>query len=101
MFRLLFVGHSAPKAASSPSLAGAPPPDLAVDYATTVDEALAQAKVSDMVLVSAALPEDTALDIVRAVARAQPAVRILVKDLADAPQPPQVYIDAGAAGWML
>ncbi len=99
MFRLLFVGRGPcePSAESEP-YAGK---EFAVGYANSLEEALSQARACDMLMVSAMLPEDRALEIVRAVAQAEPRVRILVKDLGESHQAPQAYIEAGATGWLL
>ena len=100
MLRLLFVNRTAARSEALPAELEARP-DIAIDYASSVDEALAEAKKCDMVLVSAALPDRGALDVVRAVKQADPTARILVMDLAGSHQPVSDYLEAGAAGWML
>jgi DNA-binding NarL/FixJ family response regulator len=74
---------------------------LTIGFAGSVDEALAQARRCDVVLVSATLPEGRALAIVAAVAQAEPRVRVLVKDLVETEQGVVPYLKAGAAGWLL
>ncbi len=77
--------------------------DMAVGFANSVEEALtlARGRKCDLLLVSATIPDDGALEIVRTVVQAEPAVKILVRDLAEAHQPATRYIEAGAAGWLL
>ncbi len=102
MFRVLFAEPQTDSTAPSPAPVAAEDDELAIRYAGTVDEALAQARTSDMILVSASLlPEGRALEIVSAVAEARPGIHILVKDLAASGQSPLKYIDAGATGWLL
>lgn len=100
MFRLLCVEQNPVQcvAAESGSQARS---DVAIGFARSTEEALAQAHACDMVLVSAKLPDNRALEIVRAVSQAMPDVRILVKDLAESHQAPAPYMEAGAAGWLL
>ncbi len=75
--------------------------ELAVGFADSIDEALIQARRCDVVLVSAMLPEERALSIVRTLAQASPHVRILIKDLVEARSPLLPFLEAGATGWML
>ncbi len=86
-------------AVQSPSSA----PDVSVGFANSIEEALvlARGRQCDLLLVSATIPDDGALEIVRTVAQAAPAVTVLVSDLAEARQPATRYIEAGAAGWLL
>ncbi len=100
MFRLLFVGENAAPGTATESTSEHPA-QVVVGFANSVDDALAQARASDLVLVSATLPNNAALEIVRAVAKAEPHVRILVKDLAETHQAPLPFIEAGASGWLL
>jgi DNA-binding NarL/FixJ family response regulator len=72
-----------------------------VGLATNVDEALAQVEKCDTVLVSATLPNDGALELVRALNASGPRVTVLVMNLADTPGASVPYIDAGAFGWVL
>lgn len=77
--------------------------DIAVAFADNVEEALdlARGRKCDVLLVSATIPNDGALEIVRTVAQAEPGVKVLVRDLAEAHQPATRYIEAGASGWLL
>ncbi len=78
-------------------------PDVSVGFASSIEEALelARGRKCDLLLVSATIPDDGALEIVRSVVQAEPAVTVLVRDLAEARQPATRYIEAGAAGWLL
>lgn len=78
-------------------------PDLAVGFANNVEEALdlARDRKCDVLLVSATIPDDGALEIVRTVVQAEPGVKVLVRDLAEARQPATRYMEAGAVGWLL
>jgi DNA-binding NarL/FixJ family response regulator len=101
MFRVLYVGRENDAAKPDAEVARSPNEGVAVGFANSVDEALEQARTSDVVLISAKLPGDGALEIVRAVAGAQPHVRILVQDLAESRQPAIRFMEAGATGWLL
>ncbi len=75
--------------------------DVAVAFANNLEQALLQAQLCEVLLVSAALPDDGAYEIVRTVARTAPRVRVLIKDLAASRQLAMRYMEAGAAGWLL
>ena len=68
---------------------------------TSLDEALALAPKSDVVLVSTRLPEDGALKLTGAIAEAHPSVKVLVLGLAETKGQVLQYVEAGAAGYVL
>ena len=74
---------------------------LAVGTATTMEEAVAQLDQCDVLLVSARLPNDGALQLTRAVAETNPAVRVLVLGLSESRERVLQYIEAGASGYVL
>ncbi len=90
-----------PSGDASTNRRSGPAHGLTIGLANSVDEALAQARRCDIVMVSATLPEQRALAIVAAVAQAEPAVPVFVKDLVETEQAVLPYLEAGAAGWLL
>jgi DNA-binding NarL/FixJ family response regulator len=68
---------------------------------TSLDEALALAPKSDVVLVSTRLPEGGALKLTSAIAEAHPSVKVLVLGLAEMKGQVLQYVEAGAAGYVL
>jgi DNA-binding NarL/FixJ family response regulator len=68
---------------------------------TSLDEALALAPKSDVVLVSTRLPEGGALKLTSAIAEAHPSVKVLVLGLAETKGQVLQYVEAGAAGYVL
>ena len=73
----------------------------AVGTAATLAEALAQLNRCDILLVSAGLPDDGALELTRAVIETNPAIRVLVLGLNESRERVLRYIEAGAAGYVL
>lgn len=69
------------------------------------DEALSRLKTDcvgcDVLLVSAGLPEDGALNLVRQCTRLEPSPRVLVMGLPEAEPVIMTFIEAGAAGYVL
>jgi DNA-binding NarL/FixJ family response regulator len=79
-------------------------PDIkVVGYATSVDEALAQAAKLDVdvVLVSTRLPDKGALRLTQAMTGADPSVKILVLGLTESKEHILRYVEAGADGYVL
>jgi DNA-binding NarL/FixJ family response regulator len=72
-----------------------------VGRAASVDEALALAKESDVVLVSTRLPDNGALKLTSAIAEADPSVKILVLGLGESKERVLRYVEAGADGYVL
>jgi DNA-binding NarL/FixJ family response regulator len=102
MTRLLIVDQDRPDPhAMMAALAHQPDIEL-VGLVNSVDAALAQLAKCDTIMVSATLPEDGALELVKAVMNLDPWVRVLVTNLAEAQETSvPTYIEAGAAGWVL
>jgi RNA polymerase sigma factor (sigma-70 family) len=77
-------------------------PDIeVVGRAASVDEALALATESDVVLVSTRLPDNGALKLTSAVAEADPSVKVLVMGLGESKGRVLRYVEAGADGYVL
>ena len=77
-------------------------PDITVvGSATTVESALEQASVSDVVVVSTRLRDYGALDLLSALAETESPARVLVLGLAESEQEILRYVEAGAAGYVL
>ncbi len=77
-------------------------PDMeVVGCATTVDEALSLVAHCNMLLVSATLPKDGALELTRTVARTHPFVRVVIVGLSAAKADILRYVEAGATGYVL
>jgi RNA polymerase sigma factor (sigma-70 family) len=77
-------------------------PDIeVVGRAASVDEALALATESDVVLVSTRLPDNGALKLTSAIAEADPSVKVLVMGLGESKGRVLRYIEAGADGYVL
>jgi RNA polymerase sigma factor (sigma-70 family) len=77
-------------------------PDIeVVGRAASVDEALALATESDVVLVSTRLPDDGALKLTSAIAEADPSVKVLVLGLGESKGRVLRYVEAGADGYVL
>jgi DNA-binding NarL/FixJ family response regulator len=79
-------------------------PDMAVvAQATSLAEALArlQERACDIVLVSAQLPDNGALELTRAVSRQNPEVDVLVVGLPESKSIILQYVMAGASGYIL
>lgn len=72
-----------------------------VGRAASVDEALALAKESDVVLVSTRLPDNGALKLTSAIAEADPSVKVLVLGLGESKERVLRYVEAGADGYVL
>ncbi len=73
----------------------------AVGTAATPEEAVAQLDQCDILLVSADLPADGALQLTRTVIETSPSVRVLVLGLSESRERVLRYIEAGAAGYVL
>ena len=77
-------------------------PDIkVVGRAASVDEALALATESDVVLVSTRLPHSGALKLTSAIAEADPSVKVLVLGLGESKERVLRYVEAGADGYVL
>jgi len=77
-------------------------PDIkVVGRAASVDEALALATESDVVLVSTRLPDSGALKLTSAIAEADPSVKVLVLGLGESKERVLRYVEAGADGYVL
>ena len=77
-------------------------PDIeVVGCATSVDEALARATESDVVLVSTRLPDNGALKLITAIAEADPSVKVLALGLTESKERVLRYVEAGADGYVL
>lgn len=77
-------------------------PDIEVlGCATTIDEALAEARTADVVVVSTRLRDDGALKVTQAVAAAELPARVLVLGLAESREEILRYVEGGAAGYIL
>lgn len=77
-------------------------PDLqVVGYATTGRQALAQVCHSDVVLLSAVLPDVAPIDLAEAILAMHPAARVLVVGLPDSEELIVQCIEAGVAGYVL
>ena len=72
-----------------------------VGRAASVDEALALATESDVVLVSTRLPHSGALKLTSAIAEADPSVKVLVLGLGESKERVLRYVEAGADGYVL
>jgi RNA polymerase sigma factor (sigma-70 family) len=72
-----------------------------VGRVTSLDEALALATESDVVLVSTRLPDNGALKLTSAIAEADPSVKVLVMGLGESKGRVLRYIEAGADGYVL
>lgn len=72
-----------------------------VGRAASVDEALALATESDVVLVSTRLPDNGALKLTSAIAKADPSVKVLVLGLGESKGRVLRYVEAGADGYVL
>jgi len=77
-------------------------PDIeVVGGVTSLDEALALASKSDVVLVSTRLPGDGALKLTTAIVEAHPSVKVLVLGLTETKGQVLQYVEAGATGYVL
>jgi RNA polymerase sigma factor (sigma-70 family) len=77
-------------------------PDIeVVGCAASVDEALALATESDVVLVSTRLPDNGALKLTSAIAETDPSVKVLVLGLGESKRRVLRYVEAGANGYTL
>jgi DNA-binding NarL/FixJ family response regulator len=77
-------------------------PDMeVVGCVTTVEDALAQAPNSDIVLLSTRLPEGGAIRITQALAESGLPVKVLMLGLAESEAEILRYVEAGAAGYVL
>jgi DNA-binding NarL/FixJ family response regulator len=77
-------------------------PDIeVVGCAISVDEALAQATESDVVLASTRLPDNGALKLIAAMAEADPSVKVLALGLTESKEAVLRYVEAGADGYVL
>ena len=77
-------------------------PDICVvGVATTPGQGLALLSGCDMVLVTANLPEDGAIDFIHAVSRVDPHKKVLAMDVKDGQSAAAYYMDAGAADCVL
>jgi len=77
-------------------------PDIeVVGGVTSLDEALALASKSDVVLVSTRLPGDGALKLTTAIVEAHPSVKVLVLGLTETKGQVLQYVEAGADGYVL
>ncbi len=72
-----------------------------VGVATNVEDALAQASESDVMLVSTRLPDNGALRLTRAVTEAELPVRVLILGLANTEAEVIGFVEAGASGYVL
>lgn len=72
-----------------------------VGVTTNVEDALAQASESDVMLVSTRLPNNGALRLTRAVNEAELPVRVLILGLADTEAEVIEFVEAGASGYVL
>lgn len=72
-----------------------------IGTATSVEEALDQVAECDLVLISTGLADNGALELTRAIAKAEPSVRILVLGLAESEAEILQYVEAGADGYVL
>ncbi len=72
-----------------------------VGYATTFNEALAQIRHCDVVLISTDMPEYGAIRLTQAVTDSALAVNVLILGLAESEPEILQYIEAGAAGYVL
>lgn len=71
-----------------------------VGTVTSVEEALAMAAESDVILVSPRLPEDGALELTTTIAERYPSVKVLVFGLAESKARVLAYVEAGADGYV-
>jgi DNA-binding NarL/FixJ family response regulator len=71
-----------------------------VGCATSVEEALAKAAESDVILVSPRLPGDGALDLTTTIAERFPSVKVLAFGLAETKPRVLEYVEAGADGYV-
>jgi len=77
-------------------------PDIVVvGSATTVESALEQADLSDIVVVSTRLQDQGALKLLSALTEAESPARVLVLGLAESEHEILRYVEAGAAGYVL
>ena len=77
-------------------------PDIEVTgTAANLEQALAQLSLCDMVLVRTPLPDNGALELTRAVVRADPSVKVIAMGLAESEAAILPYIEAGALGYAL
>jgi len=77
-------------------------PDIdVVGCATTIDEALALAPQCDILIASTRLPDNGALRITQAVAKANLPTKVLILGLAESKEEVLHYVEAGAAGYVL
>lgn len=72
-----------------------------VGITTNVEDALAQASKSDVLLVSTRLPNNGALRLTHALNEAEMPVRVLILGLTDTEAEVIKYVEAGAAGYVL
>jgi DNA-binding NarL/FixJ family response regulator len=72
-----------------------------VGTATTAEEALALAPTSDVALISTRLPDDTAVELTRAIAQTYSEVKVLVLGLAESETEILQYVEVGASGYVL
>jgi DNA-binding NarL/FixJ family response regulator len=72
-----------------------------VGCVTSVEEALASAAESDVVLVSPRLPDDGALQLTTALAEQYPSVKVLAFGLAESKARVLQYVEAGADGYVV
>jgi DNA-binding NarL/FixJ family response regulator len=76
--------------------------DISVtNVATTMHEALHQLDHCDVVLVSADLPDEGALELIRAATAGHPEVKVIAMDVAGSVAGALRYVKAGAAGYVL
>ncbi len=77
-------------------------PDMeVVGTATGLAEALAQVSHCELVLMRSSLPDNGALELTRAVVRANPSVKVVAVGLAESETDILPYIEAGAVGYVL
>lgn len=103
MIRLIIV-HQAHLICSLIASVLSEEPDIyIIGYASTVEDALARLERSNcnMILVAATLPDNGALELTKAVAEQQPAIKVLVIGLPESENMILQYVAAGASGYVL
>jgi DNA-binding NarL/FixJ family response regulator len=77
-------------------------PDIeVVGRTTSVDDAIARAAESDVILVNTRLPDNGALVLTKAVVEADPSVKVIVVELSESEAEILQYVEAGADGYVL
>lgn len=101
MIRLLVVHEARVFCKVIAAALGQEPDIQVVGSATTVDQALKQAPLSDVVLVCTSLPEDGALSFTRAVRKVGLSVKVLVMGLPKSDEAILACVEAGVDGYIL